>query len=133
MQRSMQGGTHLFKSIATVQTCAPPLRPSTLHLCAHPISLQRHLPLNLFGENVYQIDSESSSSTKRSSRRFYFNDLNAKMSMALLAPSFHHLKKPPYRYPYYDVSGKGHLYYGYGGSDLYTYNKFTPLEGIYRK
>lgn len=38
-------------------------------------------------------EGESSSSTKRSSRRFYFNDLNAKMSMALLAPSFHHLEK----------------------------------------
>jgi hypothetical protein len=38
-------------------------------------------------------EGESSSSTKQSSRRFYLNDLNAKMSMALLAPSFHHLKK----------------------------------------
>lgn len=41
--------------------------------------------------------------------------------------------RPPYRYPYYDASGNGHLYYGYGGSELYTYNKFTPLEGIYRR
>lgn len=38
-------------------------------------------------------EGESSSSTKQSSRRFYLNDLNAKLSMALLAPSFHHFKK----------------------------------------
>ena len=41
--------------------------------------------------------------------------------------------RPAYRYPYYDSSGKGHLYYGYGDEKLYTYNKFTPLEGIYRR
>ena len=41
--------------------------------------------------------------------------------------------RPNYRYPYYDASGKGHLVYGYGGPELYSYNKFTPLEGIYRR
>ncbi|KAI9551919.1 hypothetical protein GHT06_022256 [Daphnia sinensis] len=46
---------------------------------------------------------------------------------------FPYYQRPPYRYPYYDNSGKGHLYYGYGDSKLYTYNKFTPLEGIYRR
>lgn len=46
---------------------------------------------------------------------------------------FPYYQKPAYRYPYYDSSGKGHLYYGYGDEKLYTYNKFTPLEGIYRR
>ena len=41
--------------------------------------------------------------------------------------------RPPYRYPYYDNTGKGSLLYGFGDSTLYQYNKFKPLEGIYRR
>ena len=41
--------------------------------------------------------------------------------------------RPNYRYPYYDAAGNGQLLYGYGGSELFSYNKFTPLEGIYRR
>jgi len=39
--------------------------------------------------------------------------------------------RPKYRYPYYDENGKGKLLYGYGGSDLYQYKAYSPLEGVY--
>ena len=39
---------------------------------------------------------------------------------------------PKHRYPYYDESGTGRLLYGYGGSDLYRYSVFKPLEGYFR-
>lgn len=39
--------------------------------------------------------------------------------------------RPKYRYPYYDVNGKGKLLYGYGGTDLYQYKSYSPLEGIH--
>lgn len=40
-------------------------------------------------------------------------------------------RRPNYRYPYYDSSGKGKLLYGYGGADLYQYRSYSPLEGIH--
>lgn len=39
--------------------------------------------------------------------------------------------RPKYRYPYYDENGKGKLLYGYGGSELYQYRSYTPLDGIH--
>ena len=39
---------------------------------------------------------------------------------------------PKHRYPYYDENGTGRLLYGYGGSDLYRYSVFKPLEGYFR-
>lgn len=39
--------------------------------------------------------------------------------------------RPKFRYPYYDVSGKGYLLYGYGGKELYEYSVFKPLEGYF--
>lgn len=39
--------------------------------------------------------------------------------------------RPRYRYPYYDENGRGRLLYGYGGSDLYQYKSYSPLEGIH--
>ena len=40
--------------------------------------------------------------------------------------------KPLHRYPYYDENGSGRLLYGYGGSDLYKYSVFKPLEGYFK-
>ena len=40
--------------------------------------------------------------------------------------------KPKHRYPYYDENGTGRLLYGYGGSDLYKYSVFKPLEGYFK-
>lgn len=39
--------------------------------------------------------------------------------------------RPKYRYPYYDLNGKGKLLYGYGGPELYQYRSYTPIEGIH--
>ena len=39
---------------------------------------------------------------------------------------------PRYRYPYYDVQGKGELLYGYGGPSLYKYTVFKPEEGYFK-
>jgi len=39
---------------------------------------------------------------------------------------------PKHRYPYYDENGSGRLLYGYGGSDLYKYSVFKPLEGYFK-
>lgn len=39
--------------------------------------------------------------------------------------------RPKYRYPYYDTKGRGKLLYGYGGSELYQYKSYSPLEGIH--
>ena len=39
--------------------------------------------------------------------------------------------RPKYRYPYYDINGKGKLLYGYGGPELYQYKSYTPIEGIH--
>ncbi|KAL9916087.1 uncharacterized protein LOC119636728 [Glossina fuscipes] len=47
------------------------------------------------------------------------------------APHFQYFERPKYRYPYYDENGRGKLLYGYGGSDLYQYKTYTPLEGIH--
>jgi len=47
------------------------------------------------------------------------------------APNFQYFERPKYRYPYYDEDGKGKLLYGYGGSELYQYKTYTPLEGIH--
>ncbi|XP_071453460.1 uncharacterized protein [Hetaerina americana] len=47
------------------------------------------------------------------------------------APNFQYFERPKYRYPYYDENGKGKLLYGYGGSELYQYRSYTPLEGIH--
>ncbi|GLH10156.1 Protein of unknown function [Gryllus bimaculatus] len=47
------------------------------------------------------------------------------------APNFQYFERPKYRYPYYDENGKGKLLYGYGGSDLYQYKAYSPLEGVY--
>lgn len=41
------------------------------------------------------------------------------------------LCRPKYRYPYYDVNGKGKLLYGYGGPELYQYKSYSPIEGIH--
>ena len=41
--------------------------------------------------------------------------------------------KPKHRYPYYDENGTGRLLYGYGGSTLYRYSVFRPLEGYFKK
>ena len=40
--------------------------------------------------------------------------------------------KPKHRYPYYDENGTGRLLYGYGGSTLYRYSVFRPLEGYFK-
>ncbi|XP_049963951.1 uncharacterized protein LOC126484468 isoform X2 [Schistocerca serialis cubense] len=47
------------------------------------------------------------------------------------APNFQYFERPKYRYPYYDEQGRGRLLYGYGGSDLYQYKAYSPLEGIH--
>ncbi|XP_026316195.1 uncharacterized protein LOC113227473 [Hyposmocoma kahamanoa] len=47
------------------------------------------------------------------------------------APNFQYFERPKYRYPYYDENGKGKLLYGYGGSELFQYKSYSPLEGIY--
>lgn len=47
------------------------------------------------------------------------------------APNFQYFERPRYRYPYYDENGRGKLLYGYGGSDLYQYKSYSPLEGIH--
>ncbi|KAL0279656.1 UNVERIFIED_CONTAM: hypothetical protein PYX00_001162 [Menopon gallinae] len=47
------------------------------------------------------------------------------------APNFQYFERPKYRYPYYDANGRGKLLYGYGGSDLYQYKSYSPLEGIH--
>lgn len=47
------------------------------------------------------------------------------------APNFQYFERPKYRYPYYDEHGRGRLLYGYGGSDLYQYKSYSPLEGIH--
>ncbi|XP_026279848.1 uncharacterized protein LOC113207478 [Frankliniella occidentalis] len=47
------------------------------------------------------------------------------------APNFQYFERPKYRYPYYDEKGRGKLLYGYGGSDLYQYKTYSPLEGIH--
>ncbi|XP_033207305.1 uncharacterized protein LOC117166941 [Belonocnema kinseyi] len=47
------------------------------------------------------------------------------------APNFQYFERPRYRYPYYDENGRGRLLYGYGGSDLYQYKSYSPLEGIH--
>lgn len=47
------------------------------------------------------------------------------------APNFQYFERPKYRYPYYDENGKGKLLYGYGGSDLFQYKSYSPLEGIH--
>lgn len=39
--------------------------------------------------------------------------------------------RPKYRYPYYDINGKGKLLYGYGGPELYQYKSYSPIEGIH--
>ncbi len=40
--------------------------------------------------------------------------------------------RPRYRYPYYDTNGHGKLLYGYGGSKLYRYSIFRPIEGYFK-
>jgi hypothetical protein len=40
--------------------------------------------------------------------------------------------RPRHRYPYYDENGTGRLLYGYGGSNLYRYSVFKPLEGYFK-
>ena len=40
--------------------------------------------------------------------------------------------RPNHRYPYYDHYGRGRLLYGYGGSSLYKYSVFKPLEGYFK-
>lgn len=47
------------------------------------------------------------------------------------APNFQYFERPKYRYPYYDENGKGKLLYGYGGSELFQYRSYTPLDGIH--
>ncbi|XP_069681511.1 uncharacterized protein [Periplaneta americana] len=47
------------------------------------------------------------------------------------APHFQYFERPKYRYPYYDENGRGKLLYGYGGSELYQYKAYSPLEGIH--
>ncbi|XP_077298466.1 uncharacterized protein LOC143919805 isoform X2 [Arctopsyche grandis] len=47
------------------------------------------------------------------------------------APNFQYFERPKYRYPYYDENGRGKLLYGYGGSELYQYKTYSPLEGIH--
>ena len=39
---------------------------------------------------------------------------------------------PKHRYPYYDKNGTGKLLYGYGGTTLYRYSIFKPLEGYFK-
>jgi hypothetical protein len=39
--------------------------------------------------------------------------------------------RPKYRYPYYDINGKGKLLYGYGGPELFQYKSYSPIEGIH--
>ena len=39
--------------------------------------------------------------------------------------------RPRYRYPVYDYNGKGHLFYGYGGPEIFSYTKFSKLEGLF--
>jgi len=48
------------------------------------------------------------------------------LSVVLPYPYF---QKPRYRYPVYDRSGRGSLFYGYGGPEVYKYQTFTPIEG----
>ncbi|XP_054278693.1 uncharacterized protein LOC129005189 [Macrosteles quadrilineatus] len=57
--------------------------------------------------------------------------LNSCESLQPRAPNFQYFERPKYRYPYYDENGKGKLLYGYGGSDLYQYKSYSPLEGIH--
>ncbi|CAG9799354.1 unnamed protein product [Chironomus riparius] len=47
------------------------------------------------------------------------------------APNFQYFERPKYRYPYYDIHGKGKLLYGYGGPELYQYKSYSPIEGIH--
>ncbi|XP_067002373.1 uncharacterized protein [Anabrus simplex] len=57
--------------------------------------------------------------------------LHADATLTPRAPNFQYFERPKYRYPYYDENGRGKLLYGYGGSDLYQYKTYSPLEGIY--
>ncbi|CRL03483.1 CLUMA_CG016411, isoform A [Clunio marinus] len=47
------------------------------------------------------------------------------------APNFQYFERPKYRYPYYDINGKGKLLYGYGGPELYQYKSYSPIDGIH--
>lgn len=40
-----------------------------------------------------------------------------------------YFQKPRYRFPVYDRNGRGSLFYGYGGREVYEYKSFTPIEG----
>ncbi|CAO1322451.1 unnamed protein product [Diamesa tonsa] len=60
-----------------------------------------------------------------------FNVKETSAQLQPRAPNFQYFERPKYRYPYYDVNGKGKLLYGYGGSELYQYKSYSPIDGIH--
>ncbi|XP_076053327.1 uncharacterized protein LOC143032435 [Oratosquilla oratoria] len=57
-------------------------------------------------------------------------DSNLKKVYEVIYPYY---QRPRYRYPFYDVYGNGELLYGYGGSRLFRYTVFKPVEGYLRR